>query len=111
MISEVQKCVFRGVLGSAYEANYAPAYAEGGKAYSGSLRKGFWRSAYAGRLRAMPSSPFTAGEVAEARLIFALVMAIDSDRDDDRADDSVVDALTLTAVEPLQRKFFARCGP
>ena len=99
----------RGVLGSAYEANYAPAYAEGGKAYSGSLRKGFWRCAYAGRLRAMPSSPFTAGEVAEARLIFELVMAIDSDDDSD--DDSVVDTLTLTAVEPLQRKFLHDVGP
>jgi hypothetical protein len=57
----------------------------------------------------MPSSPFTAGEVAEARLIFELVMAIDSDDDSD--DDSVVDALTLTAVEPLQRKILQDVGP
>ena len=49
----------------------------------------------------MPSSPCTADEVGEARMIFELAMALDAD--DDSNDDSVTDVLTLAAVEPLQR--------
>ena len=56
----------------------------------------------------MPSSPCTAGQVGEARMIFQLAMALDADDDSD--DDSVVDALTLAAVEPLQRKFMQDVG-
>ena len=41
-------------------------------------------------------------------MIFQLAMALDDDDDSD--DDSVVDVLTLAAVEPLQRKFMQDVG-
>ena len=103
-------------MGSAYEATYAPAYALSFfPDYSRNLSV-FWYDAYAGaygvtyaRFAHMPSSPCTAGEVGEVKIIFELVKALDADDDSD--DESVIDVLTLAVVEPLQRKFMQDVGP
>jgi len=57
----------------------------------------------------MPTQPYTAGELADTRLLLEVAEALVQDGDE--SDEEVADMLVLAAVEPLQRSHLQDIGP